>query len=138
VPRLLSADDIIPLVASLTDRERTRLLRWIAAPHGADATAYEAAPPTPNEFDPGDEPLAWDADGWDDLARNAATCDQWSGALGLYFKTADSATKRYAQISSAGAEQPLCLQHRAEMPNSLLVIADHIPVANLTDSQNSE
>jgi hypothetical protein len=34
VPRLLTADDIMPLVASLTERERIRLLRWIAAPHG--------------------------------------------------------------------------------------------------------
>jgi hypothetical protein len=66
---LLSADDIIPLVASLTDTERIRLLRWIAAPHGTDASAYGAAPPTPGEFAAGDEPLAWDADGWDELGN---------------------------------------------------------------------
>ncbi len=65
--RLLTADDIIPLVASLTDSERIRLLKWIASPHGADASAYKAAPPTREEFSSGDEPLAWEAEGWDDF-----------------------------------------------------------------------
>jgi hypothetical protein len=54
MPRLLTADEIMPLVASLSDSERVRLLRWIALPRGTDASAYSE-----------DEPLAWDADGWE-------------------------------------------------------------------------
>jgi hypothetical protein len=34
MPRLLTADDIMPLVASLTDSERIRLPRWIASLDG--------------------------------------------------------------------------------------------------------
>jgi len=65
MPRLLTADDIMPLVASLSESERVKLLRWIAAPHGEDASAYRAAPPTRDEFDGEDEPMSWDAEGWD-------------------------------------------------------------------------
>ena len=61
--KLLTADDIMPLVASLSDSERVKLLRWIAAPHGSDASAYRAVPPTRDEFDGADEPMAWEADG---------------------------------------------------------------------------
>jgi hypothetical protein len=67
MPRLLTADDIMPLVASLTDSERLRLLRWIAWPHSTDASAYRAAPATRDEFSGDDEPLAWEADGWDEF-----------------------------------------------------------------------
>jgi hypothetical protein len=67
MPRGLTADDIIPLVASLTDSERVRLLRWIASPHGADASAYGMAPPNADEFSGDDEPMAWEADGWDEF-----------------------------------------------------------------------
>jgi len=45
MPRLLTADDIMPLVASLPDSERIRLLRWIASPHGTNGSAYRVAPP---------------------------------------------------------------------------------------------
>jgi hypothetical protein len=64
MPRLLTADDIIPLVASLTDSERMRLLRWIASPHGADASDYEAAPPISDKFPDDEAPIAWETDGW--------------------------------------------------------------------------
>ena len=57
----------MPLVASLTDSERIRLLQWIASPHGTDALAYRAAPPTRDEFSCEDEPVAWEADGWEDF-----------------------------------------------------------------------
>jgi len=67
VPRLLTADDIMPLVASLPDSERARLLRWIASPHGTDASAYGVAPPNSGEFSCDDEPLAWEADGWEEF-----------------------------------------------------------------------
>ncbi len=65
MPRLLTADDIIPLVASLTDTERIRLLRWIASPHGSDASAYPAAPPNTDEFSGDDDPIAWETDLWE-------------------------------------------------------------------------
>jgi hypothetical protein len=67
MPRLLTADGIIPLVASLADSERIRLLKWIASPHGANGSEYRVAPPTREEFSGDDEPLAWDAEGWDEF-----------------------------------------------------------------------
>ncbi len=53
----------MPLVASLPDSERIRLLRWIVLPHGTDESAYRVAPPTDDELSGDDEPLAWEADG---------------------------------------------------------------------------
>jgi hypothetical protein len=67
MPRLLTADDLMPLVASLPDSERIRLLRWIASSRGTDASAYKAVPPTDEEFSGEDEPLAWEADGWEEF-----------------------------------------------------------------------
>jgi hypothetical protein len=67
MPRPLTADDIIPLVASLTDSERIRLLRWIASPHGSDASGYEAAPPASEEFSGDEDAIAWEADGWEEF-----------------------------------------------------------------------
>jgi len=67
MPRVLTADDILPLVASLTEKERIKLLRRIAAPHGGDASAYRATPPTGDEFSGDDKPIAWDAEGWDEF-----------------------------------------------------------------------
>jgi len=64
--RLLTADDLIPLVASLTDSERIRLLKRIASPRGDDASAYRTAPPARDEFLSDEEPLAWEA-GWDEF-----------------------------------------------------------------------
>jgi len=65
--RLLTADDIKPLVASLPDSERIRLLQWITSPHGTDASAYQVAPPTDDEFAGDNESLAWEADGWEEF-----------------------------------------------------------------------
>ena len=67
MPKPLTADDIIPLVASLTLQERVRLLRLIALPQGADAPVYRSVPPSRDEFSSEDEPLAWDAEGWEDM-----------------------------------------------------------------------
>jgi mRNA interferase MazF len=61
--KTLTADDILPLVASLTPRERVRLLRLIALPQGADAVVYRSVPPSNDEFSADEEPLAWDAEG---------------------------------------------------------------------------
>jgi hypothetical protein len=65
--RALTADDILPLVASLTLEERVRLLRLIALPHGDDASVYQSVPPSRDEFSVHDEPLAWDAEGWENV-----------------------------------------------------------------------
>jgi hypothetical protein len=65
MPKPLTADDIIPLVASLTPQERARLLRLIAVPQGADAPVYQSVPPSREEFSTDEEPLAWDAEGWE-------------------------------------------------------------------------
>jgi len=64
----LTADDILPLVAGLSAHERMRLLRILAeAPATGDSAAYIAAPPQVDEFVSDDEPLAWDADGWEEF-----------------------------------------------------------------------
>jgi hypothetical protein len=65
--RALRADDILPLVDSLTPQERVRLLRLIAGPQGGDASVYQSVPPARDEFSADDEPLAWDAGDWEDL-----------------------------------------------------------------------
>ena len=67
MPRLLTADDIMPLVASLPDSERVRLLKWIASPRDTNGSAYRVAPPAREEFSSDDEPLAWEAEGWDEF-----------------------------------------------------------------------
>jgi len=63
----LTADDILPLVASLTPQERVRLLRLTAVPVGADASVYRSVPPSRDEFSADEEPLAWEAKGWEDV-----------------------------------------------------------------------
>lgn len=67
MPRSLTADDLMPLVASLPDSERIKLLRWIASPRGTDASAYQVAPPTEDESLGDEEPLGWEADGWEEF-----------------------------------------------------------------------
>jgi len=67
MPKALTADDILPLVASLTPQERLRLLRLIALPQGDHAPVYRSVPPSSDEFTAGEEPLAWDAEGWEDI-----------------------------------------------------------------------
>ena len=65
--KALTADDILPLVAALTPQERVRLLRLIALRQGADAPAYRSVPPSRDEFSADEEPLAWDAEGWEEM-----------------------------------------------------------------------
>jgi hypothetical protein len=65
--KALTADDILPLGASLTPEERVRLLRLIASPQGADAPVYGSVPPSRDEFSADEDPLAWDAEGWEDV-----------------------------------------------------------------------
>ena len=62
----MTAEDVLPLVSELTPRERVRLLRLIAASPGVSAAiAYAAVPPGRDEFSTDEEPLAWEADGWE-------------------------------------------------------------------------
>jgi hypothetical protein len=68
MPKPLTADDILPLVACLTPQERVRLLRLITSADGADAAAYKAVAPGTDEFTSDDDPLSWDAEGWEQFA----------------------------------------------------------------------
>jgi len=65
--RLLTADDIMPLIASLPDSERIRLIRWIESPNSKDSSGYNVAPPTEEEFSGEDESLAWEGNGWEEF-----------------------------------------------------------------------
>jgi len=65
--RALTADDILPLVDSLATHERVRLQRLIARPQGGDASVYRSVPLSRDEFSADDDPLAWDAEGWEDI-----------------------------------------------------------------------
>lgn len=64
---MMTADDVLPLVANLPPLERMRLLRWMtsqANPNEA-AAVYRAVPPGTDEFASDEEPLAWEAEGWE-------------------------------------------------------------------------
>lgn len=68
MPKPLSAEDIFPLVDRLSSQERLRLLRLISTrPAADDRDAYRAVPPRDEEFSRDEEPLAWDAEGWEDV-----------------------------------------------------------------------
>ncbi|HXJ97182.1 MAG TPA: hypothetical protein VMT20_30460 [Terriglobia bacterium] len=68
MPKTLSAEDVFPLVDCLSAQERLRLLRLISTlPVADDRRAYRAAPPRDEEFSTDEEPLAWDAEGWEDI-----------------------------------------------------------------------
>jgi hypothetical protein len=68
MPKTLSSEDILPLVDCLSPQERIRLFRLISLRPGAnDRDAYRVAPPRTGEFSSDDEPLAWDAAGWEDV-----------------------------------------------------------------------
>ena len=62
----LTADDILPLVARLSPQERMRLFRLIKS-SGGDAAAYSAAPPQLDEFSSDQDPLEWEAGGWENV-----------------------------------------------------------------------
>ena len=60
----LTAEDLVPLIASLTPQERVRLFRLVTMPNHRDAATYQSDPPSNDEFSVEDEPLAWDSEGW--------------------------------------------------------------------------
>jgi hypothetical protein len=68
-PAALTAEDLWPLVQKLPHDEQVRLakLTLMAASRGpgTDSEAYRAAPPAPDEFSSDDDPLAWEAEGWE-------------------------------------------------------------------------
>lgn len=68
----LTAEDLWPLVRKLPHDEQVRLarlaLRAATARSGAaDAEAYRATPPAADEFSHDEDPLAWEAEGWDEF-----------------------------------------------------------------------
>ena len=67
----LTAEDLWPLVQKLPHDEQVRLakLALMAASRepDADMEAYRAAPPAPDEFATSDDPLAWEAEGWENV-----------------------------------------------------------------------
>jgi hypothetical protein len=67
----LTADDLWPLVAKLPREEQVRLARRaLAREAGAaeEGETYRQAPVREDEFaDENDDPLAWDADGWEGI-----------------------------------------------------------------------
>lgn len=64
----LTADDLLPLVKHLTLAERARLVRLIHAFAVDQAAPYRAVPPASDEFSNDEDPLVWDADGWESFA----------------------------------------------------------------------
>lgn len=67
MPKDLTADDLLPLIAKLSSEERHRLLRLAFRVGITDVAAYAAQPVGSDEFENDEEALGWDADGWDDV-----------------------------------------------------------------------
>jgi hypothetical protein len=65
MPKPLTADDLLPLIAKLSSEERHRLLRLAFRQGHTDADAYAAEPPTADEFGGDEDALGWDAEGWE-------------------------------------------------------------------------
>ncbi len=67
---VLTADDLLPLIAKLAHDQRVRLAKlalYAAASEDADAAAYRAAPPSADEFSDEGDPLAWEGEGWEEF-----------------------------------------------------------------------
>ncbi len=66
----LTASDFWPLILKLPHDERVRLAKLAlraAASDDAQAAAYAATPPVPDEFSSDDEPLSWEGQGWEEF-----------------------------------------------------------------------
>lgn len=66
----VTVEDLLPLIAKLSPEERRRLSRMALLPdpeHAATAEAspYEVVPGGSEEFAVAEDPLSWDAEGWD-------------------------------------------------------------------------
>lgn len=66
--KVLTAEDVLPIIATLTPAERARLVRLIASTQGSDSSRYAAMPPKPDEFESDDDQLAWDGEGWEQFS----------------------------------------------------------------------
>ena len=68
---MLTAEDLWPLVQKLPHDEQVRLaklaLRAAARSGSSDAESYRIHPPGRDEFSSEEEPLAWEAEGWDEF-----------------------------------------------------------------------
>ena len=69
----VTVEDLLPLVAKLTREERIRLSQLALQVTGEEkkapvVEAYATTPVTDQEFADVDDPLAWDAEGWEDVA----------------------------------------------------------------------
>ncbi len=63
----LTADDLVPIIAKLSQKERMRLMRLAFQANTDDSMKYAANPVRENEFSSDEDPLAWDAAGWEDV-----------------------------------------------------------------------
>lgn len=63
--RVLTAEDVLPIVATLTPAERARLLHLIASRQESDSSLYAAMPPKQDEFESDEDQLSWDGEGWE-------------------------------------------------------------------------
>jgi hypothetical protein len=70
----LTADDLWPLIEKLPRAERLKLARLalsrtVLPAAATDSQRYAACPARPDEFSGGsdDEPLAWEAEGWEEF-----------------------------------------------------------------------
>jgi hypothetical protein len=67
----LTAQDLWPLLLKLPKDEQVRLAKlalYAASRAGhEDARAYESFPPAAEEFSVAGDPLAWEAEGWDEF-----------------------------------------------------------------------
>ena len=69
MPSPTTVEEIVPLVEALSPSERARLLRLITwTRRDVDSSTYDAIPPRPDEFAADEDPLAWDSEGWENLA----------------------------------------------------------------------
>ncbi len=69
----LTVEDLLPLVAKMTRAERVRLSRLALEVGGSEemdaaAAGYRSSPVLDHEFADSEDPLAWDAEGWEDVA----------------------------------------------------------------------
>lgn len=66
----LTASDFWPLILKLPHDERVRLAKLAlrAAADDPSAASYAATPSAADEFSSDDEPLAWEAQGWEEFS----------------------------------------------------------------------
>ena len=63
----LTADDLVPIIAKLSPKEKRRLIQLAFSNVNEEASRYDTSPVEPTEFSSDDDALAWDAEGWEDV-----------------------------------------------------------------------